>query len=69
MKAFESPFAWSALPENMHDSASSGTELCIVWLERDNARASSVADVLARYGFPDFGEMLEELVGCEERVS
>lgn len=69
MKAFESPFAWSALPENMHDSASSGTELCIVWLERDNARASSVSDVLARYGFPDFGEMLEELVGCEERVS
>lgn len=65
MKAFESPFAWSALPENMHDSGVSATELCIVWLERDNVKACSVASVLARYGFTDFGEMLEDLTGCE----
>lgn len=65
MKAFESPFAWSALPENMHDSVASGAELCIVWLERDNVKACSVASVLARYGFPDFGEILEDLAGCE----
>lgn len=65
MKTFESPFAWSALPENMHDSRTSGTELCIVWLERDNARACSVANILARYGFPDFGEMLQGLARCE----
>lgn len=64
MKAFESPFAWSALPANMHDSMESGVELCIVWLERCNARACSIADVLARYGFPDFGERLEGLAGC-----
>lgn len=65
MKAFESPFAWSALPANMHDSMESGVELCIVWLERDNVRSCSVANVLTRYGFPDFGEMLQGLARCE----
>ena len=69
MKAFESPFAWSALPENMHDPRTNGTELCIVWLERDNARASSAATVLARYGFPDFGEMLTGLARYGQRSS
>lgn len=62
MKAFACPFAWSALPENMHDSMNGGTELCIVWLERANSRASAVASVLARSGFPDFTEQLAELV-------
>ena len=67
MKAFESPFAWSALPENMHDSMNSGIELCIVWLERTNTRASAVASVLARSGFPDFTEQLAELAGCGQK--
>ncbi|ENY9349134.1 DUF6685 family protein (plasmid) [Klebsiella pneumoniae] len=69
MKAFESPFAWSALPENMHDPRTSGTELCIIWLERDNARACAAANVLARYGFPDFGETLTGLARYGQRKS
>jgi len=69
MKAFESPFAWSALPENMHDPRASGTELCIVWLERDNARACAAANILARYGFPDFGETLTGLARYGQRKS
>jgi len=62
MEAFECPFAWSALPENMHDPRTCGVELCIVWLERDNPKAGSVANVLATSGFPNFGEQLALLI-------
>jgi len=65
LNAFECPFAWSALPANMHDSVASEVELCIVWLERDNSRANAVAGVLAASGFPDFGEMLTRLARSE----
>lgn len=64
LKAFECPFASSELPENMHDSSKGAQELCIVWLERDNARSRAVANVLAKYSFPDFGTMLEGLARC-----
>lgn len=62
MKAFKCPFAWSALPENMHDPEMSKVELCIVWLERENSKANSVAAVLAASGFPDFGVKLSSLL-------
>lgn len=67
MRAFESPFAWSALPENMHDSMTCELELCIVWLERDNAKANAVADVLSKSAFPDFGELLTKLAICVQK--
>ena len=69
MKEFKAPFAWSALPENMHDSMASNVELCIVWLERDNSRANAVAGVLAASAFPDFGEMLASLARGNKRDS
>ncbi|MCD2483786.1 hypothetical protein LRN34_23925 [Enterobacter kobei] len=69
MKDFKAPFAWSALPENMHDSMASNVELCIVWLERDNGRANAVANLLAASAFPDFGEVLALLAKGDERDS
>lgn len=69
MKDFETPFAWSALPENMHDSMASEVELCIVWLERDNVRANAVARLLATSAFPDFGEILASLARGNKRDS
>ena len=69
MKDFKTPFAWSALPENMHDSMASNVELCIVWLERDNGRANAVANLLAASAFPDFGEVLALLAKGNERDS
>lgn len=65
LNAFECPFAWSALPRNIHDFVASEVELCIVWLERDNSRANAVAGMLAASAFPDFGEMLARLVRCK----
>lgn len=61
MNAFECPFAHSAMPRNVHNEFQTGVSLRLIWLERDNTRASAVAELLSAAGFPDFGKQLDIL--------
>ncbi|MEQ9971419.1 DUF6685 family protein [Pectobacterium carotovorum] len=62
MKAFSCPFGYSGLPYNLHSPSHAEDALSIVWLARDNRKATVVADMLETAGFPDFGRCLDELV-------
>lgn len=61
MKDFECPFGNGELPRNMHDDTKISEKLCVIWLERGARKPDAVARVLARAGFPDFGQQLESL--------
>lgn len=61
MNAFMCPFGHSGLPNNLHSPAHYQDELSIIWLARDNRKATAVAEMLQTAGFPDFGLCLDAL--------
>ncbi|EOU1311489.1 DUF6685 family protein [Cronobacter sakazakii] len=58
MEGFQCPFGHSVLPENLHAAQSCKDMLALIWLPRWQPKTASVAQLLARAGFPDFNHVL-----------
>ncbi|PKC36330.1 hypothetical protein V462_10415 [Pantoea ananatis 15320] len=62
MKLDRCPFGISELPQNLHRYEGGDRGLNVVWLDRRDRSAKSVAAVLLDAGFPDLGSVLEGMM-------